>query len=65
MTIEYKGYTISQSGNNHIMIMKDNRMVMHIAATEQKTAEQLREHVDFYLRMIGRDFELVGYQNEL
>ena len=62
MTIEYKGYTISQSGNNHIMIVKDNRMLMHITATEQKTAEQLKKYVDFYLRMIGRDFELVGEQ---
>lgn len=65
MTIEYKGYTIIQSGNDHIMIAKDNRMVMHITATEQKTAEQLKKYVDFYLRMIGRDFELVGDQNEL
>ena len=47
------------------MIAKDNRMVMHITATEQKTAEQLKKYVDFYLRMIGRDFELVGDQNEL
>ena len=63
MTIEYKGYTVSQAEiNNHIMIVKDEMMVMHIPVTEPKTAEQLKGYVYFYLRMIGRDFELVGGQ---
>ena len=44
------------------MIVKDEMMVMHIPVTEPKTAEQLKGYVDFYLRMIGRDFELVGGQ---
>ena len=62
MTVEYKGDTISQSGNDHIMVAKDNRMLMHIVATEQKTAEQLKKYVDFYLKTIGRGFELAGDQ---
>lgn len=53
-TLEYKGYTVSQAErNNHIMIVKDERMVMHIPVTEPKTAEQLKTYVDFYLEMAG------------
>lgn len=52
--VEYKGYTVSQAEiNNHIMIVKDERMVMHIPATEPKTSEQLKGYVDFYLELAG------------
>lgn len=52
--VEYKGYTVSQAEiNNHIMIVKDEMMVMHIPATQPKTAEQLKKYVDFYLEMAG------------
>lgn len=53
-TVEYKGYTVSQAErNNHIMIVKDEKMIMHIPATEPKTSEQLKGYVDFYLKMAG------------
>lgn len=53
-TVEYKGYTVSQAEiNNHIMIVKDEKMIMHITATEPKTAERLKGYVDFYLKMAG------------
>ena len=49
MKIEYKGYVISQSNyNNHIMITKDNKMVMHIQATKKMTEEELKEALDLY-----------------
>lgn len=28
LTINYKGYEISQAENNHVMICKDNQMVL-------------------------------------
>lgn len=50
---EYKGYILQQSGyNNHYMIFKDDKMVMHSQCTEklnQKTAEQI---IDLYLDLI-------------
>ena len=31
--VKYKGYTISQANNNHIMISKDNQMLLHASAS--------------------------------
>ena len=48
-------YTIVQSTNGHIHIIKDGRMVMHINQTEKKTEQELLGMLDFYreLQMIG------------
>lgn len=49
--IEYLGYTISQASNNHIMICKDNEMVMHISCSKELTEDELKEKLDFYFYM--------------
>lgn len=40
-------YTVVQTGNNHISISKDGRMVMHINCTEKCTEEELKNMVSF------------------
>ena len=50
MKVEYKGYVIEQSKyNNHIMIFKDNKMVMHISATKKFSESELKSIVNFWL----------------
>ena len=53
MCIEHRGYFVQQSSyNNHIMIIKDERMVFHAQCTEKKTEKQLRQIVDGYIKFI-------------
>lgn len=53
MCIEHRGYFIQQSTyNNHIMIVKDDRMVLHSACTEKKTELQLRGIVDGWIKYL-------------
>lgn len=49
--IEHLGYTISQARNNHVMICKDDEMVMHISCCKELTEDELKEKLDFYLYM--------------
>lgn len=50
MKINYKGYEITQSDyNNHIMIRKNGKMIMHISATEKYTVEELKMIINFYI----------------
>lgn len=54
MKIEYKGYIVTQSKyNNHIMICKDNKMVFHASQNKELNEEQLKEVVEFYLKLVG------------
>ena len=47
MTVKYKGYEAVQSDyNNHVMIVKDGRMVMHIDCTENMSAKELRGKIE-------------------
>ena len=47
----HKGeYTAVQSTNKHIMILKNDRMVMHSQCTEDKTEEELLNMIDSYIR---------------
>lgn len=51
MCVEHRGYFIQQSDyNNHIMIIKDERMVLHSQYEEKLTEKQLRGIVDGYLK---------------
>jgi len=52
MKVNYKGYIISQSNNNHIMIIKDNQMVFHSSCTKKLTIEELKQQVDLYLKLV-------------
>ena len=51
MGIEHRGHYVQQSSyNNHIMIVKDDRMVFHAQCTEKRTERQLRQLVDGYIK---------------
>ena len=50
-SIKYKGYTISQASNNHIMITKDNKMVFHAQCNIKLNAKGLKQHIDWYIKM--------------
>ena len=53
MVIEHKGYRIEQNDyNNHIMMCKDDRMVLHVNCTEKRTEQQLRGLVDGYIKFL-------------
>lgn len=50
---EHRGYFVQQSGyNNHIMIIKDERMVFHAQCTKKMTEKQLRQIVDGYIKFL-------------
>lgn len=50
-TLKYKGYTISQAENNHIMITKDNQMVFHSSCTKPKNETELKEEIDRFIKL--------------
>lgn len=50
--VNYKGYTISQASNNHIMITKDNEMVFHANATKKLTEDELKEKINNFLKLL-------------
>ena len=50
--VNYKGYTISQASNNHIMITKDNEMVFHASATKELTEDELKEQIDLLIELM-------------
>lgn len=49
--IEYKGYTVVQSGYNyHVSVFdKSGKCVLHAQASREKTDEELRATVDTFL----------------
>lgn len=49
--IEYKGYKISQSSNNHVSIFKDGKMVFHASCSVKYKEENLKEILEFYLKI--------------
>jgi len=49
-TVEYKGFRVSQSVYNcHVIISKDDKMVLHSASDRILTNEELCQMVDDYL----------------
>lgn len=53
MGFEHKGYWIQQSTyNNHIMIVKGDRLAFHAQCTEKMTETQLRQVVDGYIKFL-------------
>ncbi|MCI5543791.1 MAG: hypothetical protein MR405_07765 [Mollicutes bacterium] len=51
-TIEYKGYKISQSSNNHVFIFKNGKMVFHASCSVKYKEENLKEILEFYLKLL-------------
>ena len=45
--VEYEGYTAIQAANHHIMVYKNDRIVMHSSCNVKKTEDELREHIRF------------------
>lgn len=48
--LNYKGYTISQADNNHIMITKDKQMVFHSSCTKPLSKEELKRQIDWFIK---------------
>ena len=53
MKLEYKGYTISQAPNNHVMITKNNEMVFHTSLSKKLNEEELKAQIDWFIRMLS------------
>ena len=45
-TATYKGYTAVQAKNNHVMVIKDGRTVLHAPCEKRKTSEELMDMID-------------------
>lgn len=58
LKINYKGYTITQAKNNHIMICKDNQMLFHASASVKLDEEGLKKQLDFYLMLVERKYKV-------
>lgn len=50
----YKGYKISKASNNHVMICKDNQMLFHAQLNKKLNKEELKQQLDFYLKLIEK-----------
>lgn len=51
LKINYKGYKISQTSNNHVAICKDNKMLFHSQGNKRLNKEELKKQLDFYLKL--------------
>lgn len=52
LKINYKGYTISQASNNHVMICKDNQMLFHAQFNKELSEKELKQELEHYLKLI-------------
>lgn len=55
--IEHNGYTISQAKNNHYIICKDGKFVMHVPCTQKLSEDELRYEIERYIELSRRMFE--------
>lgn len=46
--IEYKGYTVTQAYNGHVMISKDGKMCFHSNMKGSCTDNELKQMVEHY-----------------
>lgn len=51
LKINYKGYTISQANNNHIMICKDNQMLFHAQCNKKLNEDDLKQELELFLKL--------------
>ncbi len=56
-TVTHRGITATQCSNNHIVFTKDNRRVAHFAQKEPKTAEELKQMIDFYYNVLLEEIQ--------
>ena len=52
LKINYKGYTISQASNNHVIICKDNQMLFHAQCNKELSEKELKQELEHYLKLI-------------
>lgn len=52
---EYKGYTAVQASNNHVMIAKDGKVVLHSQCSEKKTGGELKAMIEAYITLTESD----------
>ena len=57
--INYKGYTVSQASNNHVMITKDKQMVFHAPCSKPLSKEELKEKADWFIDIFSKIVECV------
>lgn len=56
---EYKGYVLQQSGyNNHYMILKDDKMVMHCQCNEKLNQKGAEKAIDFYIDLVNGKYDI-------
>lgn len=51
LKINYKGYVISQTSNNHVVICKEDKMLFHAQGNKRLDKEGLKKQLDFYLKL--------------
>ena len=51
LKINYKGYTISQASNNHIMICKDKQMLFHAQCSKKLNEDDLKQELELFLKL--------------
>ena len=51
LKLNYKGYTISQAENNHVMICKDNQMVFHGQVDIKLNKNGLKNVLEHYFKL--------------
>lgn len=49
--VEHKGYKVAQVPNNHVVITKDGKLVLHAQCNKTKTDDELKGVVDLYLEI--------------
>lgn len=53
--VEYKGYIAEQAYNNHVIILKDDKMILHASCDKKKTDDELKEMIDAFILLKQED----------
>lgn len=51
LKINYKGYEISQTDNNNVIIYKNNKMLFHKTIGKKLNEEELKEILETYFKI--------------
>ena len=51
LKINYKGYEISQTSNNHVMIRKDNQVMFHSQSNIKLNRDGLKNVLEHYFKL--------------
>ena len=57
---EHKGYVLKQSGfNNHYMIFKDGKMIVHCQCTEKLDQKKAEQSIDTFIQLMNKEFKII------